>query len=177
VTHVLRVSALEIGHPMMLVVLMESDDASLGEFTFVHPAVLPRQTFVVPPDGARKMALRRKPRRNRCRHQYRACHDGDCIASARVTVMVAVKKPERVRADAEQAEYHRLLVSPRVSPQIARRGVRADQQRFQADKPFRNMALSARDAALLASPIQIPGVVYERTQTLTIDLDPKAVLR
>ena len=29
-----------------------------------------------------------------------------------------------------------------------------DQQRFHADKAFRNMALSARDAALLASPIQ-----------------------
>jgi len=52
-----------------------------------------------------------------------------------------------------------------------------DQQRFYTDKAFHNMALSARDAALLASPIQIPGVVYERTQTLTIDLDPKAVLR
>ena len=52
-----------------------------------------------------------------------------------------------------------------------------DQRRFYVDKAFRNMALSARDAALLASPIQIPGVRYEKTQTLTIDLDPKAVLR
>ncbi|HET7083427.1 MAG TPA: hypothetical protein VFI23_01555 [Rhizomicrobium sp.] len=52
-----------------------------------------------------------------------------------------------------------------------------DQQRFHLDKAFRNMALSARDAALLASPIQIPGVRYEKTLTLTIDLDPKAVLR
>jgi hypothetical protein len=52
-----------------------------------------------------------------------------------------------------------------------------DQRRFYADKAFHNMALSARDAALLASPIQIPGVRYEKTQTLTIDLDPKAVLR
>jgi hypothetical protein len=52
-----------------------------------------------------------------------------------------------------------------------------DQQRFVLDKAFRNMALSARDAALLASPIQIPGVKYEKTQTLTINLDPKAVLR
>jgi len=52
-----------------------------------------------------------------------------------------------------------------------------DQQRFHDDKVFRNMALSARDAALLASPIQIPGVKYEKTQTLTINLDPKAVLR
>jgi hypothetical protein len=52
-----------------------------------------------------------------------------------------------------------------------------DQKRFYLDKAFRNMALSARDAALLASPIQIPGVKYEKTQTLTISLDPKAVLR
>jgi hypothetical protein len=52
-----------------------------------------------------------------------------------------------------------------------------DQQRFHLDKAFRNMALSARDAALLASPIQIPGTRYEKTQTLTISLDPKAVLR
>jgi len=52
-----------------------------------------------------------------------------------------------------------------------------DQARFHSDKIFRNMALSARDAALLASPIEIPGVRFEKTQSLTIDLDPKAVLR
>jgi outer membrane biosynthesis protein TonB len=52
-----------------------------------------------------------------------------------------------------------------------------DQARFHTDKVFRDMALSARDAALLASPIQIPGTRFEKTQTLTIDLDPKAVLR
>jgi len=52
-----------------------------------------------------------------------------------------------------------------------------DQKRFYGDRAFRDMALSARDAALLASPIQIPGMRYARTQTLTIDLDPKAVLR
>ena len=52
-----------------------------------------------------------------------------------------------------------------------------DQRRFYVDKAFHNMALSARDAALLASPIQIPNTHFEKTQTLTIDLDPKAVLR
>ena len=52
-----------------------------------------------------------------------------------------------------------------------------DQARFHTDKVFRNMALSARDAALLASPIQIPGTRFEKNQTLTINLDPKAVLR
>jgi len=52
-----------------------------------------------------------------------------------------------------------------------------DQQRFITDKVFRDMALSARDAALLASPIQFPGGLAQKSQTLTITLDPKAVLR
>jgi hypothetical protein len=52
-----------------------------------------------------------------------------------------------------------------------------DQQRFITDKTFRDMALSARDAALLASPIQWPGGLTQKSQTLTINLDPKAVLR
>jgi outer membrane biosynthesis protein TonB len=52
-----------------------------------------------------------------------------------------------------------------------------DQNRFHTDKVFRNMALSARDAALLASPIQWPEGLAQKTQTLTIALDPKAVLR
>lgn len=52
-----------------------------------------------------------------------------------------------------------------------------DQHRFVTDKAFRDMALSARDAALLASPIQWPGGLKQKSQTLTIDLDPKAVLR
>jgi hypothetical protein len=52
-----------------------------------------------------------------------------------------------------------------------------DQQRFATDQAFRDMALSARDAALLASPIQWPGGLSQKSQTLTINLDPKAVLR
>lgn len=52
-----------------------------------------------------------------------------------------------------------------------------DQSRFFTDKPFRNMALSARDAALLASPITLPPGNYQRVTVLTINLDPKAVLR
>ena len=52
-----------------------------------------------------------------------------------------------------------------------------DQARLHTDQAFRDMALSARDAALLASPIQIPGMRFEKNQTLTIVLDPKAVLR
>jgi outer membrane biosynthesis protein TonB len=52
-----------------------------------------------------------------------------------------------------------------------------DQARVRNDAAFHDMALSARDAALLASPIQIPGMRLERNQTLTIVLEPKAVLR
>lgn len=52
-----------------------------------------------------------------------------------------------------------------------------DQARFHSDGAFRNMALSARNAALLASPIQLPPGRYERVTLLTIDLDPRAVLR
>jgi hypothetical protein len=52
-----------------------------------------------------------------------------------------------------------------------------DKARFQIDTAFRNMALSARDAALLASPIEWPGGLAQKSQTLTITLDPKAVLR
>src|ERR1700761_7192199 len=39
-----------------------------------------------------------------------------------------------------------------------------DQRRFFVDKAFHNMALSARDAAMLASPIQIPNTRFEKTQ-------------
>jgi hypothetical protein len=52
-----------------------------------------------------------------------------------------------------------------------------DQQRFLNDKPFRNMALSARNAALLASPLDLPPGHYDKVMHITIDLDPKAVLR
>jgi len=52
-----------------------------------------------------------------------------------------------------------------------------DQARFHSDGAFRNMALSARNAALLASPIRLPPGRYDRVTVLTIDLDPKAVLR
>jgi hypothetical protein len=52
-----------------------------------------------------------------------------------------------------------------------------DAARMHTDAPFRNMALSARDAALLASPIQLPPGHYQRVTVLTINLDPKSVLR
>lgn len=52
-----------------------------------------------------------------------------------------------------------------------------DQARLAHDKLFREMAFSARDAALLASPIALPPGRYPRATDLTIDLDPKSVLR
>ena len=52
-----------------------------------------------------------------------------------------------------------------------------DRARFHNDSAFRNMALSAQNAALLASPIQLPPGRYDRVTLLTIDLDPNAVLR
>jgi hypothetical protein len=52
-----------------------------------------------------------------------------------------------------------------------------DRQRFLTDKPFRNMAISARNAALLASPLDLPPGHYEKVSRMVIDLDPKAVLR
>lgn len=52
-----------------------------------------------------------------------------------------------------------------------------DQVRFVHDRQFRNMALSARNAALLASPIPLPPGYRQAKSNITITLDPKAVLR
>src|ERR1700744_1999875 len=52
-----------------------------------------------------------------------------------------------------------------------------DQIRFTRDKLFRNMALSARNAALLASPISLPPGKYDAVMDIAITLDPHAVLR
>jgi len=51
-----------------------------------------------------------------------------------------------------------------------------DQQRFNTDKLFRGMALSARNAAMLASPIPLPPGRYDAVMNIAITLDPKAVL-
>jgi hypothetical protein len=51
-----------------------------------------------------------------------------------------------------------------------------DQSRFANDKLFRDMALSARNAALLASPISLPPGKYDAVMDIAITLDPKAVL-
>jgi hypothetical protein len=52
-----------------------------------------------------------------------------------------------------------------------------DAARMKTDAAFHDMALSARDAAILASPLDLPPGHYPRVQNLTIVLDPRAVLR
>jgi hypothetical protein len=51
-----------------------------------------------------------------------------------------------------------------------------DQTRFVNDKLFRDMALSARNAALLASPIALPPGHYDAVMNISLTLDPRAVL-
>ena len=53
----------------------------------------------------------------------------------------------------------------------------ADQVRFKEDEVFHNMAISARNATMLASPIQMPRGNWPKVIPLEIDLDPKAALR
>lgn len=53
----------------------------------------------------------------------------------------------------------------------------ADQARFKNDDLFHGMAISARNAAMLASPIQMPRGTWPKVIPLEIDLDPKAALR
>jgi hypothetical protein len=52
-----------------------------------------------------------------------------------------------------------------------------DQDRFKTDKQFHDMALSARNAAVNASPIALPPGHYDAVTEISITLDPKAVLR
>jgi hypothetical protein len=52
-----------------------------------------------------------------------------------------------------------------------------DQDRFRTDAVFHGMALSARNAAMLASPIRMPPGNWPKVIPLEIDLDPKAALR
>jgi hypothetical protein len=51
-----------------------------------------------------------------------------------------------------------------------------DQQRFNNDKVFHGMALSARNAATLASPLALPPGKYDAVMDIAITLDPQAVL-
>ena len=69
-----------------------------------------------------------------------------------------------------------------ITLKLSRRGVISDvrivdQARFVNDKLFREMALSARNAALLASPISLPPGRYDAVMNIAITLDPRAVLK
>lgn len=52
-----------------------------------------------------------------------------------------------------------------------------DTARMKADAAFRDMALSARNAGILSSPLHLPPGHYPKVQNLTIELDPRAVLK
>jgi hypothetical protein len=52
-----------------------------------------------------------------------------------------------------------------------------DAARMKTDAAFHDMALSARNAAILSSPLHLPPGHYPKVQTLIIELDPKAVLK
>lgn len=52
-----------------------------------------------------------------------------------------------------------------------------DTARMQNDAAFHAMALSARDAAILSSPLHLPPGDYPSSQILTIKLNPEAVLK
>jgi hypothetical protein len=52
-----------------------------------------------------------------------------------------------------------------------------DRQQFNGDLLFRNMAISARNAATLASPIRMPPGNWPRESTFDIALDPRAASR
>jgi hypothetical protein len=51
-----------------------------------------------------------------------------------------------------------------------------DQARYANDKLFRGMAVSARNAALLASPLSLPPGHYDAVMDIALTLDPRAAL-
>lgn len=53
----------------------------------------------------------------------------------------------------------------------------ADAARAKADAVYRDIAISARNAALLSSPIPLPPGDYAPRMTFTLDLDPRDTLR
>ena len=53
----------------------------------------------------------------------------------------------------------------------------ADQARMRDDPVFRYVAISARNAATLSSPIHLPPGDYQASTDMTLTLDPRAALR
>jgi hypothetical protein len=52
-----------------------------------------------------------------------------------------------------------------------------DQQRYRADAVFRDIALSARNAVLLSSPVPLPAGNYPEKIDMTLNFSPRDVLR
>lgn len=52
-----------------------------------------------------------------------------------------------------------------------------DQKRYTTDADYRSIALSARNAALLSSPLAFPAGKYDGALEMTLTLNPKDVLR
>ncbi|HTO41356.1 MAG TPA: hypothetical protein VL026_10295 [Rhizomicrobium sp.] len=52
-----------------------------------------------------------------------------------------------------------------------------DPERAAVDKAYRDLAISARNAVLLSSPITLPPGQYKPVMQLTLDLDPRKTLR
>jgi len=52
-----------------------------------------------------------------------------------------------------------------------------DKTRYASDKQFREVAMSARNAILLASPIALPPGDYPAETVLTLSLDPRSAMR
>jgi hypothetical protein len=52
-----------------------------------------------------------------------------------------------------------------------------DRERYAKDAVFRSVALSARNAILLSSPIPLPPGTYDETMNFTLDLNPRDMAR
>jgi hypothetical protein len=52
-----------------------------------------------------------------------------------------------------------------------------DQLRFNSDATYRSIALSARNAVLLSSPILLPNGAYDDVFDIVLNLNPRDTLR
>jgi hypothetical protein len=52
-----------------------------------------------------------------------------------------------------------------------------DDRRYRTDPAYRSIALSARNAVLLSSPISLPAGTYDPVMDLTLNLNPRDTLR
>ncbi|MBV8976805.1 MAG: hypothetical protein JO261_06855 [Alphaproteobacteria bacterium] len=69
-----------------------------------------------------------------------------------------------------------LRVTMKATGEITRAEI-VDTRRYAADAVFRQIAMSARNAVLLSSPIQLPAGSYPAETEMTIGLDPRDAMR